>query len=129
MPTTVSLANRPVSRPTVAGQFSSLIPIGASAGVSALPASASTDRSRVLVAERAVGADRTKEAEDDDDGDDDPPGADGKCLQPIPGANRQALERGQVIGRQLHDERRGFALEERSFQHQPGEHGKPMPIR
>ena len=45
VPTTVSLAKMPVSMPTVAGQLSSLMPIGASAGVIDLPTAASTERS------------------------------------------------------------------------------------
>ena len=37
--------------------------------------------------------------------------------------NQNAFGRGQVIGRQLHDKRRGLAFEQAVFQHQAGEHG------
>ena len=45
MPTTVSFASTPVKMPTVAGQLSSCMPIGASTGVTARPTVLRTDLS------------------------------------------------------------------------------------
>ena len=45
VPTTTSLAKMPVKMPTVAGQFSSVRPIGANTGVMLLPIADSTERS------------------------------------------------------------------------------------
>jgi hypothetical protein len=77
----------------------------------------------VRLADAAVGADAAEQVQGDDHDDDDLSRVAQEQLDPVPGAQQHTPHRGQVIGRQLHDEARAVAGEQGALHDQPGQQG------
>jgi hypothetical protein len=78
--------------------------MGEKAGAMARPTSASTDLSLSSLPKVPSVPTAVEEVEHQHHGDDDPAGLEDEALEALPGVDQEALEGGQVVGRQFHDE-------------------------